>query len=95
MNDKILYIALIYFAVINLLASLLAVIDKQKARKEKWRIPEKTLMLFGFFGGAIGEYITMKIIRHKTQHNKFMIGLPLFILLHIAIVIFSIYLAAK
>lgn len=75
----------------SLIASLAACIDKYKAKKDKWRIPENTLMLLGFLGGATGEYITMKIIRHKTRHNKFMIGLPFFILIHLAIAIFLIY----
>lgn len=48
-------------------------------------------MLLGFFGGALAEYLTMKAIRHKTLHKKFMIGLPLFILIHVAIIALAVY----
>lgn len=83
----VILIAVIYFIVINIISSALAIADKRKARKEEWRISENTLMLFGLMGGAIGEYLTMKRIHHKTRHKKFMIGLPLEFLLHIIIVI--------
>ncbi len=73
---------LIYFAVISLVAIILTVADKAKAKREAWRIPEATLMLVGLFGGALPMYVTMKTIRHKTKHKKFMIGLPLEIALH-------------
>lgn len=80
-------IAFIYFAAVNLISSLLAYSDKKKAVKDKWRIPESSLMLIGFLGGAFGEYLTMKKIHHKTRHKKFMIGLPLEIFLHIVIIV--------
>ena len=83
-------IALIYFIVINIIASLLAVVDKRKAVKDKWRIPESTLLLAGLLGGACGEYLTMKRIHHKTRHAKFMIGLPLEFTLHIIIIVLII-----
>ncbi len=83
----VILIAVIYFIVINIISSALAIADKSKARKEEWRISENTLMLFGLMGGAIGEYLTMKRIHHKTRHKKFMIGLPLEFLLHIIIVV--------
>ena len=73
---------LIYLAVISLVAIILTVADKAKAKREAWRIPEATLMLVGLFGGALLMYVTMKTIRHKTKHKKFMIGLPLEIALH-------------
>lgn len=86
----VILIAVIYFIIINIISSALAVADKRKAKKAKWRIPESTLMLFGLMGGAIGEYLTMKRIHHKTRHKKFMIGLPLEILLHIVIIVLII-----
>ena len=60
----------------------MTVTDKAKAKRAVWRIPEATLMLVGLFGGALAMYVTMKTIRHKTKHKKFMIGLPLEIALH-------------
>ncbi|MGN1117529.1 MAG: DUF1294 domain-containing protein [Acutalibacteraceae bacterium] len=91
MSKTFIFICLIYFALISLSASATACIDKLKAKNGKRRIPENTLMLLGLFGGAAAEYITMKIIRHKTRHNKFMIGLPLFILFHLALIVILIY----
>lgn len=90
MTKYIILCAVIYFAVINIIASLTAFSDKKRAIKQKQRIPEKTLMLLGLFGGAISEYITMKKIHHKTKHKKFMIGLPLEIFLHLVILIIII-----
>lgn len=73
------------------MAAILTVLDKWKSKHNKWRIPENTLMLVGLFGGALFMYITMKIIRHKTKHKKFMIGLPLEILLHLILVLVVIF----
>lgn len=89
-NKTIILIAISYILAINIAASLLAFIDKKKAIKGKWRIPESTLMLIGLLGGACGEYLTMKKIHHKTQHKKFMIGLPLEFLLHLVIIALTI-----
>lgn len=77
MNEKALIFASLYFLFISLLSCTLTVVDKRNAQKGKRRISEKTLMLCGFFGGALFELITMKKIRHKTLHKKFMVGLPL------------------
>lgn len=82
---------LAYFAFISLVAFMITVYDKRAAQKNKWRIPEKTLMLIGFFGGAIAMYAAMQMIRHKTKHKKFMLGLPIFMALHIAIIIAIFY----
>lgn len=76
---------IVYLAVVALVAVVMTIIDKTAAKKGAWRIPEATLMLTGLFGGALPMYVTMKTIRHKTKHKKFMIGLPLEIALHAAI----------
>ncbi len=72
----------IYLAVIAVVAVVVTAADKLAAKKGAWRIPEATLMLIGLFGGALPMYVTMKTIRHKTKHKKFMIGLPLEIAFH-------------
>lgn len=77
---------IIYFAVISVVAVIITAADKFAAKKDMWRIPEATLMTVGLFGGALAMFVTMKTIRHKTKHKKFMIGLPLEIALHAAIV---------
>lgn len=73
----------IYFIAILIVAAVMTAADKIFAKKGMWRIPEATLMLVGFLGGAISMFATMKAIRHKTQHKKFMIGLPIMIVFHI------------
>ena len=76
---------IIYLTVISIVAIVMTIADKAKAKRDAWRIPEATLMLVGLFGGALAMYVTMKTIRHKTKHKKFMIGLPLEIAFHAAI----------
>ena len=84
----------LYFAVFAVLVSAVSVVltvyDKLAAKTKKWRIPESMLMTFAFFGGATAMYIMMQLIRHKTKHKKFMIGLPVFIALHLALTVYVI-----
>ena len=80
-----------YLLIVSLSAVILTVTDKVRAAKHKWRIAESTLLLVALFGGAAAEYITMRCIRHKTLHKKFMIGLPLMILLHVAVLGAAVY----
>ncbi len=62
---------------------ILTVHDKRAAKRGSRRVPEATLMLWGLLGGAAAMFVTMRIIRHKTRHPKFMFGLPAEILLHL------------
>lgn len=82
---------IIYLAGISLVSVVITIADKTSAQKGGWRIPEATLMTLGLFGGALAMYVTMKTVRHKTKHKKFMIGLPLEIALHTAIMCAGIY----
>ena len=68
---------LIYLLIINALGCLLMLIDKIKAKKKRWRIPEATLFLVAAVGGSIGSLIGMYTFRHKTKHFQFIIGMPL------------------
>ena len=61
-------------------------IDKYRAKHDKWRIPEKTLLLLALLGGAIGAFLGMKAFHHKTQHTKFGLIIPLLALLQLAAV---------
>ena len=74
-------VLLVYLLIINALGFLLMLVDKYKAKKNKWRIPEKTLMLVAALGGSIGSLIGMYTVRHKTQHLKFTLGIPLILAL--------------
>lgn len=79
---------LAYLAAISIIAVILCVYDKFAAKHKKQRVRESTLLWFSVFGGAAAMYIVMCIIRHKTKHTKFMLGLPFIILLQTAIVVF-------
>ena len=76
---------------VNIVAFAAYGIDKRKAQKGKWRIPESTLLLLAFFGGAPGALMGMRAFRHKTKHRKFKILVPLFLVLHIALAGWLIY----
>lgn len=81
-----------YLIVIGVVAVTVTLIDKKRSKiKRSKRIPEVTLMLVGLFGGALPMYVTMKVIRHKTKHKKFMIGLPLAIILHIIFLLWYVF----
>ena len=77
----------IYLCVVNIIAIIVCAADKIKAQLNKWRISEKTLLAISVIGGALGMYITMLIIRHKTKHKTFMIGLPFLILVHVVAIL--------
>ncbi len=71
---------------ISAVAVIVTVWDKFAAKKGIRRVPEATLLWIGFFGGAAAMLITMKCIRHKTRKPKFMVGLPLILVLHVLLI---------
>ena len=71
----------LYFIAINLLTFLLYGLDKYKAIRREWRIPERALLLMAFLGGAFGALSAMRIFRHKTRKGRFRLMIPLFCLL--------------
>ena len=74
----------IYLAVISLVAVILTIHDKRAARRYRWRVRESTLLLIAVLGGTAAMLVTMLLIRHKTKHIKFMVGLPVIIALQLA-----------
>ena len=76
---------LLWLAGINLLALVLCGIDKWKARRDRWRIPEKTLFLSAILGGSVGLLVGMHLFRHKTKHKSFTIGVPLIFIFQLGI----------
>lgn len=80
----------IYLVIINAISFILMLLDKYKARKNLWRIPEATLMGFAAAGGSIGALAGMYLVRHKTKHLKFTVGIPIFLFVHIVIGIWLI-----
>ena len=80
----------IYLLIINATAFLFMLADKQKARRGCWRISEATLMWLAALGGSLGATLAMNLFRHKTQHLKFSLGLPLLLVAHILALIILI-----
>lgn len=76
MDFSITVFIIIYLIIINVIAIIVTITDKVRAVYKKWRITEKTLFLLSALGGAVGMYITMHIIHHKTKKPQFMIGIP-------------------
>ena len=79
---------------LNLLTFIIYGIDKFKAKKAKWRIPESTLLLLAVIGGSIGAWLGLQVWRHKTQHKKFFIGIPMILTLQVIATIYILYLIA-
>lgn len=82
---------LIYLVMINIFAFALMGIDKAKAKKNKRRIPEKTLFLFAIIGGSIGSIAGMQVFRHKTKHMSFVIGMPAILILQLVVVYLLVF----
>lgn len=82
---------LIYFVTINLIAFLLYGIDKKKAIKDRFRIPERVLIFVAIIGGAMGAFLGMHIFRHKTKKKKFSITIPLLLVIWTALIIWGYY----
>ena len=81
---------LYYLLAINAITFITYGIDKWKARKNKWRIPESTLLLLAVFGGSIGAFLGMRVWRHKTMHKKFKYGIPSILVLQIGLLLYLI-----
>ena len=75
-----------YLFAINIVSFFLYGIDKYKAKKNKWRISEATLLMMAVIGGSIGAWVGMRLWHHKTMHKKFKYGIPLIIIMQIALV---------
>lgn len=73
----------LYLLIINAAGFLLMLVDKFKARRGLWRIPEATLMGVAALGGSIGSLAGMYLVRHKTQHPKFTVGIPVILVIQI------------
>lgn len=79
---------LMYLAIISVIAVIMTVSDKSRAKKHKRRIAEKTLFGTAVLGGSAAMYLTMLLVRHKTKHKRFMIGLPLIMIVQMAAIAF-------
>lgn len=75
----------LYLVMMNLAAFALMGMDKSRARRHAWRIPEKTLFLSAALGGSVGAILGMQVFRHKTKHWYFVVGMPLILILQLAL----------
>lgn len=83
MHDNYLWL---FLCAMNVIGFILVASDKFRAKRGRWRLPEKRFFTVSFFGGAFGVYLGMQLFRHKTQHKKFIYGVPLLILVNAAVV---------
>ena len=92
MEDIINIIALAYIAIISLISIIVCIYDKGISKKNRveLRIPEATLLLLSALGGSVAMFVTMLLVRHKTKHVKFMLGIPL-IMMAQAAAVFAVY----
>ena len=79
---------LIYLGIINLIGFFAMFLDKQKAKRNKWRIPEKTLFLLAIIGGSLGTTFGMHVFRHKTKHWYFKFGMPMILIVQIILILY-------
>ena len=77
-----------YLLAVNITSILLYGIDKYKAKKGRWRISEATLLLIAVIGGSIGAWAGMRLWHHKTKHKKFKYGIPLIIIMQVALAVY-------
>ena len=80
-------VLLVWLTVINLLTFIVYGADKRRARKGKWRVPEKTLFLLPLLGGSIGALLGMRVFHHKTKHWYFVWGVPAILLAQLALAV--------
>jgi uncharacterized membrane protein YsdA (DUF1294 family) len=80
-----------YFIVINLVSFILIGLDKHKAQKRQWRIPESTLFVLALIGGSIGSILGMRIFHHKTRHWYFVYGMPAILIVQIILVLALVF----
>lgn len=88
MKSGVLHAIVLYIVVVNVVTFIVYGVDKWRARRGKWRVPEHTLLGLAAVGGSIGAWAAMRCFRHKTLHNKFRIGVPVILLVQLAIAVF-------
>lgn len=91
MNDTpITTIIVFYLVILNVITFLLYGIDKWKAKRSRWRIPESALLGMAAVGGSVGAWLGMRVWHHKTQHKKFRYGVPAILLAQIVLLVWAV-----
>src|SRR5699024_12502134 len=78
-----------YMSGINIVTFILMGVDKQRARNRAWRIPERTFWILAIIGGSIGSFAGMRVFHHKAKHFTFTIGIPLIMVVHFLLVLYT------
>ncbi|MCR4896704.1 MAG: DUF1294 domain-containing protein [Lachnospiraceae bacterium] len=91
MNDWIVSAGIFYFLFLNVVGLVSMADDKRRAKRNLWRIPERTLFLIALLGGSIGSLAGMYLFRHKTKHPRFVIGMPVILLLQVSLICVIVY----
>ncbi len=78
----------VYLLIMNIVGIIIMGLDKHRAKKNRWRIPEKTLFIVSAIGGSAGTWAGMYLFRHKTKHWYFVIGMPLIFMIHVVIAVY-------
>lgn len=86
---------LLYLLAANVLTFFVYGIDKLKAKRSRWRIPERTLLWFAVAGGSVGALLGIRVWHHKTLHKKFRYGVPAILVLQLALAAYLLYLYLK
>ena len=87
MSDRLKFL-ICWLAACSLVTVVVTIVDKVNAKKKKTRVPEATLLLLALLGGSAAELFTMLLINHKTRHLKFMIGLPVILLVQCGVILY-------
>lgn len=82
---------IVYFIVMNIIGLLIMWIDKLKAKKNAWRIAENTLLFICLLGGSVGLWLGMYMFHHKTKHSKFVVGVPMIIIVQVIVYLYNIH----
>ena len=82
-----------YIAVVSLISIIVCIYDKKISKKNdvRLRVPEKSLFIWSAVGGSLAMYITMHLVRHKTKHVSFMVGIPVIFILQVALIVALAY----
>ncbi len=80
-----------YLVLINLIGFISMGVDKRRAVRHDWRTPERMLFLIAIIGGSLGSILGMQAFRHKTKHKRFVFGMPLILILQVALIVFLLY----
>ena len=88
MNEiSITTIIILYLVIINVFTFFRYGVDKWKAQRVRWRIPESVLLGMAAIGGSVGAWLGMRVWRHKTQHAKFRYGVPIILIVQVALLV--------